>query len=573
MDKHADGSGTVAWHKGRWHARVSMKDKAGKTHRPWIDLERPSIPNTPEGRELARKELPRILKGLKSYEHPGDNQPVKAPAQTIADLVERWFELLDRDPGKRAPSTVYDYKSRMRANVVPALGQCVPPLTIPQLRSFFRDLKARKSTSTTRNTSNALTAFCDDAKAEGWIAGPNPMRDREVRDVLPQQEAPDPEDIVQFTREQVLTLLASPKLPEDRRGLYIVAVTSGMRDGELRGILRSRVDLDGEIPTVDVRQQLRYPRGKKIPATLGKLKSKHCRRTLPLHPAAVAWLKAHRKDIAADAFVLGDGTRPDGAEIIRADLEAAGLPTTFKLPTTGEVVDFTMHAFRRTFATLLEAAEVPGELVDRMLGQAPASTRAKHYAKTDLARWYRAILQIDLDNPGGREVDPRTPQDNGNPPGCPGGCPSDPVTKGAQTEKALKTDCCHPSSVVEQRFRKSIPGVTSGNHVSDTIDGKEPTSRSERVASVNDDVARDDARTPRSDPPGQPAGTTGQPLSQNQDNRGSPAIRSGLRAALEVAIAEAHRAQAWGLVATLAAQLDALPPENVVDLASRKAKG
>ena len=115
---------------------------------------------------------------------------------------------------------------------------------------------------------------------------------------------------------------------------------------------------------------------------------------MPLHPAALAWLETHAKGLPGSAFVLGDGTRPNGSEILRADLEAAGLPSTID----GENVTF--HALRRTFASLLDAAEVPGELVDRMLGQAPPTTRGRHYARTDLARWHRAVCLIDLDRVG-----------------------------------------------------------------------------------------------------------------------------------------------------------------------------
>ena len=386
-----DATGTVGWFKGRWHARVTVKGPDGKSHRPWIDLERPDIPRTPKGmaqaRKLARERSELARRGV--FVGKGEETPA-APA-TVAAIAEKWYALVDSDPGTLRPSTAYDYKSRIRANVVPALGPLAAPPTIPQLRGFLRELKTRRDGATVRNTANALTKLLDDARAEGWIPmADNPMRSRDVRVVLPPMTSPDPEDIVSLTIEQVRVLLGCETIPEERRGLYLLAITSGMRDGELRGLQRSAVDLEAPIPCARVVQQLMLPRGKGGTASIGALKSKWSRRTLPLHPHAVEWFRKHREKGAPSDFMLGDGTRPASAVEFRADLEAAGLPTEIK----GVAVTF--HALRHTFATLLEAQDTPGDLVDRMLGHAPASTRGRHYAAPSLEAMQRAVLKLAI---------------------------------------------------------------------------------------------------------------------------------------------------------------------------------
>ena len=251
-------TGTVGWKNGRWHARVTVKDANGKAHRPWVDLERPDIPNTSAGEIEARGLAARQSRVMRQ---DGTIATFKGKGRVPADNgayrrrhhlgARRQVVHPDRlrPPPDRKASTCYDYKSRIRTHVVPELGPLMPPLTVPQLRSFFRDMKAKRSASSVRNTANALTAMVDDWIAEGWIPkSENPMRSREVRDVLPTVESPNPEDIVALPLETVRSLLASDKLPEDRRGLYLLAVTSGMRDGELRGILRSRVDFGQRDP-------------------------------------------------------------------------------------------------------------------------------------------------------------------------------------------------------------------------------------------------------------------------------------------------------------------------------------
>lgn len=58
-------------------------------------------------------------------------------------------------------------------------------------------------------------------------------------------------------------------------------------------------------------------------------------------------------------------------------------------------IDF--HATRRSFASWLEANEVPTDIVDRLLGQAGKSVRKRHYSATDLEVMRKAIETIRLD--------------------------------------------------------------------------------------------------------------------------------------------------------------------------------
>ncbi len=400
-----EATGSVQHKRGRWWARVTVKDAQGNTHRPWVDLERPDIPNTPEGREQAQALALERATLARGGVYERDDEPETEKPLTLARIMDKWFALIDSDPGDLRGSTVYDYKARLRANVLPVAGSWEPPFTVPQLRSLFRDMKGAKSASTVRNVANALTKMLDDARAEGWVEGDNPMRSRDVRIVLPSQTSPDPEDIVSLPIAAVRTLLGCKRIPQDRRDLYLVAVTSGMRDGELYGIQRKDLDLDSPIPTVKVHQQLASARGKEAPV-IDKLKSKWSKRTLPLHPKAAERLRKALDGAEPEAFVFGDGkTRPRDADLMREHLALAGLP----IEINEEAVTF--HALRRTFATLLEAAEVPGDLVDRMLGHAPQSTRGRHYAAPSLEAMHRAICKILLDDPA--DGPPRTPDPGG----------------------------------------------------------------------------------------------------------------------------------------------------------------
>lgn len=243
-----------------------------------------------------------------------------------------------------------------------------------------------------RNTANALTKFFEACRAEGWVAGDNPMHNRDVRDVLPELKAVDPEDIVVLFDSQVRQLLDCAEIPQERRDLYLMAMCTGMRDGEIRGLTRANVSLGGAIPTVRVSQQLVYPRGAGSDAVVGPLKSAWSRRTIPVHPMLAEVLERRCAGLAPGEFVFGDGTRPDSAGQLRRDLETAGYDSAMVTP-CGVV---TFHCLRHTFASLLGAADVAGETIDRLLGHAPSTTRGRHYQAPSLDGAYRAVCKLGL---------------------------------------------------------------------------------------------------------------------------------------------------------------------------------
>ncbi len=280
---------------------------------------------------------------------------------------------------------------------------------MPALRAWIRDLVADgASPSTIRNNANTLTRFFADAKAERWvILAANPMRDDEVRAVMPAVEAPDPGEIEHWTREGFEQPLSRAGLPADRFGLYLVAVLTGMRDGELHGAQWKHAALDAAVPHLRVRQQLLTTREGE-PVKLGPPKTKYGKRDLPLHHLAIEWLAwwkargwaAHvKRERGADDYVFpspaGAAWRPRGPDILRADLEAAGLSKDFVSP-DGERALLDFHATRHTFATWLGAAGVDGELVDRLLGQSPRSVRGRHYQAPSLEALARVVQTLDL---------------------------------------------------------------------------------------------------------------------------------------------------------------------------------
>ncbi|MGD9693590.1 MAG: tyrosine-type recombinase/integrase [Phycisphaerales bacterium] len=137
-----------------------------------------------------------------------------------------------------------------------------------------------------------------------------------------------------LTVEECQRLLAQAG---SRRLLYLTALRTGLRKGELRALTWADVELNGDSPSLRVRAAISKNR-------------KQAR--LPLTPElAAALLVARPAGVGPGCRVFS--TTPTH-RTIRADFEAAGIE---RLDDTGRKADF--HALRHTFATELMRAGVP----------------------------------------------------------------------------------------------------------------------------------------------------------------------------------------------------------------------
>src|SRR5690606_8107989 len=87
----------------------------------------------------------------------------------------------------------------------------------------------------------------------------------------------------------------------------------------------------------------------------------------------------------------GAFSRPDFAEYLRKDLELAGQPTA---DPEGRPYDF--RALRRTFSTLLAAADVDRETRERLMGQRSGKVNTEHYTALVPAKLFEAVRRLTL---------------------------------------------------------------------------------------------------------------------------------------------------------------------------------
>jgi len=330
-----------------------------------------------------------------------DAGPPKGPALTIAAIVDRWCSLIAE--GSLAPATKSMHLQNARGPILARFGALAPEqLTTGALRGWLREVKARLSPSRTRQYFFSLSKMLDDAAAEDWITAQNPCRHPKVRDELPAMVAPDDDEKAHHTEQEAKRLILATKAPE-RRVRYVVALTTGMRDGEIAGLRWCDVGEEKGVLVFRIRGAIAR-QGDTGWATRRATKTAAGRRLVPLHPSTARVIKAWREHGWA-AYVgrpptdedpllpAADGSpwRPRSSHFLRLDLEAAELPTTF------DEQPFEFRSTRRSFATWLESHDVSGELIDRLLGHAGTSVRRKHYAAANLDALLRAVSTIELE--------------------------------------------------------------------------------------------------------------------------------------------------------------------------------
>jgi integrase len=182
-----------------------------------------------------------------------------------------------------------------------------------------------------------------------------------------------------------LTHKQARKLLETARGdrleaLYVVAIQSGLRQGELLALRWEDVDLEAR--TLQVRRTLTRNGGK---LTVGLTKTARGRRTVKLTQDATEVLQAHLKRQLADidkagenwqenglVFCTGKGTLINPSNLRRRSLapllQRAGLPL------------MTFHQLRHTAATILLLKNVNPKVVSEMLGHATIAITLDTYS-------------------------------------------------------------------------------------------------------------------------------------------------------------------------------------------------
>jgi len=191
----------------------------------------------------------------------------------VADYLRRWLE--DSVRGTVRGTTFERYEQNCRKHIVPTLGRVkVKDLTPAHLRGLYKEKLRTLSPRSVRYVHVTLHKALKQAVQDGLLP-------RNVTEAVKPPQS-NKEEMNPLTPDQAKTLLEAAHAESDRlEALYVLAVTTGLRQGELLGLKWDDVDLEGGM--LQVRRTLTTAKGGPV---LSAPKTRGSRRSVKLPPTA-----------------------------------------------------------------------------------------------------------------------------------------------------------------------------------------------------------------------------------------------------------------------------------------------
>jgi integrase len=275
---------------------------------------------------------------------------------------------------RRSPGTLETYRRQLDGHVLPALEDLrLGEITTPLLDAFIGRLKAEVGPATARTCRSVVSGVMGLAVRYGALTA-NPVREVERVEGRPKHE---PRALTEEERAAWVTLLLGDEdaVRRDLPDLTAFMLATGVRIGEALAVLWSEIDIEGA--TVQITSTVIRVTGTGL--LRKSTKSRAGQRVLPLPSWAVAMLRRRfMEGVRLDQPVFPDsrgGFRD--ANNVRRDLrDARG---------TKELAWVTSHSFRKTTATILDAAGLSSRSVADQLGHARPSMTQDVYLGRKIA--------------------------------------------------------------------------------------------------------------------------------------------------------------------------------------------
>jgi integrase len=204
---------------------------------------------------------------------------------------------------------------------------------LPRVEATLRELAKRdKSRKTISNITEAIRSFCNWCVIRGYLVE-NPLEKLADIDTTPEEE------YRALTIDETRRLLKAA--PEHLRLLYIIAMTTGLRAGELRSLTRQHLDTENNVLKLDPAwTKNRKMAFQPLPKRLVKELKSFCASGI----VQALYTRFYRSFIYPKDALLYVPSHP--ARELDKDLKAAGIP---KHTSEGKIA---FHALRTSFVTL-----------------------------------------------------------------------------------------------------------------------------------------------------------------------------------------------------------------------------
>lgn len=363
--------GRVYEHRGRWY--VDFFDSYGRrVRRPteWSN----EASNKRRAERLLRSIIDAVSDGVyKAEDFFGRGPEKRCSSRTFREQGDLWLASKDLKA-----STLEIYKSRLEANIYPAIGHLklcdIPPT---ELGIRMKLLAGEQSGSTKRGLVNVVKAVFESAVRDGVLdAGANPAQFlvRPQHDHRPQL----PEDVYSASQIKLIVSSASAALGPGFGNFIAVLAYTGMRPGELCALRWDSVNLEQghvEVKGTVHRGEITAP------------KSRAGRRRVELNHLAVEALLAQKKEtfgVSEFVFLSLQGKRSwqtvsaPGKHWHRVLSHAQAAATQSG---SGMIRRLPMYSLRHSYASICITAGVPLLWLSRQLGHGSTELTEKVYAR------------------------------------------------------------------------------------------------------------------------------------------------------------------------------------------------
>jgi integrase len=356
MSKRNAGEGSVFQRSdGRWCAQLDLGWQGGRRRRKHF-----YATTCDEVQKQLLKARADLAAGL----------PVAVEKQNVGQFLDRWLEAVR--PSVR-PRTFQSYAILVRNHIAPELGRLRLDKLAPQhvQAALVRKSASGLSAQTVRHVRAILRIALNQAIKWGVVA-----RNAASLAVAPKLER---KRFRNLSPDEARGLLDAAK--GDRiEAVYSVALSLGLRMGEILGLRWQDVDLDGAKLTVN--QAIYRIAGKGLVAAAPK--TERSRRALFLPDGVLRALRAHRLRQLQERLAAGSRWHDSGlvfTSSVGTPLEPRNLFRSFKaLLRRAGLPDVRFHDLRHSAASLLLAQGVPMRAVMELLGHSNIGTTADIYS-------------------------------------------------------------------------------------------------------------------------------------------------------------------------------------------------
>lgn len=346
------------------------RDDPGERKRTMLSARKELGLNKPSTKKQAQELLVKKLNELQTGTFVEPNE------MTLAELLKQWMEVYCQ--ANLRPTTYATHDSYIKNHIIPELGAIplakLKPLQIQKfLAGKLRSGRADKGTgglspNTVKYFHKIIRKALD--QAVKWE-----LVQRNVADAVTPPKTPQgaPKAWASADAKKFLGYVADHRLYP----LYLLAISTGMRRGELIGLRWADIDRDRK--ALSVKQTIVV--GEKGRSIASETKTDSSKRAIALSPAILAALEKHRKSQREELLSLGQ--RSD--LVFTSERGTAYGPRNLlrHFQTTSErakvpVIPF--HGLRHTCATLMLQAGVHPKVVAERLGHSKISTTLDIYS-------------------------------------------------------------------------------------------------------------------------------------------------------------------------------------------------